>query len=52
VRHLAVVDADDVSVLRPSTHAGLTLITCFPFEYVGPAPQRFVVQAERLPAGG
>jgi sortase A len=27
----------------------LTLITCFPFDYVGPAPQRFVVRARMLP---
>ena len=48
VRRLAIVDADDLSVLSPSNHAGLTLITCYPFDYVGPAPRRFVVQAERL----
>jgi sortase A len=48
VRHLAIVDADDLSVLSPSNHAGLTLITCYPFDYAGPAPRRFVVQAERL----
>lgn len=51
VRRLSVVDADDVSVLTPEDgEAGLTLITCFPFDYVGPAPRRFVVQAKRIAA--
>jgi len=26
----------------------LTLITCYPFHYVGPAPKRFIVRAERV----
>jgi sortase A len=48
VRRLAVVDPENVWVLDPSEHVGLTLITCYPFRYVGPAPKRYVVQAERL----
>jgi LPXTG-site transpeptidase (sortase) family protein len=35
----------DVQVLKASDHPTLTLITCYPFNYVGPAPMRFVVQA-------
>jgi sortase A len=39
---------DDVSVLAPrADSATLTLITCYPFQYVGAAPQRFVVHATR-----
>jgi sortase A len=50
-----VVDPEDVHVL--DSHADreiLTLVSCYPFYYVGPAPQRFIVQAHRLeaPAGG
>jgi sortase A len=48
VRRLAVVDPENVWVLNPSGHVGLTLITCYPFRYVGSAPKRYVVQAERL----
>ena len=40
-----VVDPSDVWVLRASSHPTLTLVTCYPFEYVGSAPQRFVVTA-------
>jgi sortase A len=32
-------------VLNPTRGASLTLVTCFPFYYVGSAPQRFVVHA-------
>jgi sortase A len=41
-----VVDPSDVSVLGPLPGRRLTLITCYPFDYVGSAPKRFVVQAE------
>jgi sortase A len=35
---------------RDMPAASITLITCFPFDYVGPAPRRFVVRARRAPA--
>lgn len=44
----AIVQPDDLRVLAPRTRDTLTLITCYPFSYVGPAPQRFVVHAERV----
>jgi sortase A len=40
-----VVMSDDVEVLAPTTTPTLTLVTCFPFYYVGSAPQRFIVTA-------
>jgi sortase A len=42
-----VVAPDDTSVLTPSTEATLTLVTCYPFYFVGPAPDRFVVRAHK-----
>jgi sortase A len=42
-----VVAPDDLSVLAPSTESSLTLLTCYPFYFVGPAPSRFVVRAHR-----
>ena len=50
VRATRVVSPSDTSVLRATPEATLTLITCFPFYYVGAAPQRFIVQASLLPA--
>lgn len=45
----AVVGPGDVGVLEPGPHASLTLVTCYPFHYLGPAPKRFVVTAVRVP---
>jgi sortase A len=43
-----VVDSLDVAVLDPSGNEILTLVTCYPFYYVGSAPDRFIVRAERV----
>jgi len=40
-----VVGPEDVDVVQSTGRSTLTLITCFPFSYVGPAPERFVVRA-------
>lgn len=40
-----VVAPDDLAVIRPSKDVRLTLITCYPTHYVGPAPKRLVVFA-------
>jgi len=40
-----VVPPEEVSVLAPRARPLLTLVTCYPFYYVGHAPKRFVVQA-------
>lgn len=42
-----LVAPDDLSVLAPSTESTLTLVTCYPFYFVGPAPERFVVRAHK-----
>jgi len=42
-----VVEPEDISVLDPSTDSELTLVTCYPFYFLGPAPKRFVVRALR-----
>lgn len=46
-----VVTPDNVAVLDPTGSETLTLITCHPFYFVGPAPNRFIVRAERVPGG-
>lgn len=45
VTNTEIVDPDDVSVLAPTPTRSLTLVTCYPFVYVGHAPQRFIVHA-------
>jgi sortase A len=48
VETTSVVPPTDVGVLRSSNRRELTLITCFPFDFVGSAPDRFVVHAREL----
>jgi sortase A len=45
VTQTQVTTPDDVSVLRPTATSSLTLVTCYPFYFVGNAPQRFIVHA-------
>ena len=46
-----IVDPSDVSVLAATDKQAITLVTCYPFYFVGSAPQRFIVRAEKTPAG-
>jgi sortase A len=48
VESTEIVDPTDVQVLNPTPNASLTLVTCYPFYYVGSAPKRFIVHAEQL----
>lgn|GEM_PF-2871398 len=43
------VQPEDVEVLADSGEAILTPVTCHPFYFVGPAPKRFIVRAQRIP---
>jgi len=45
VRGLEVVDPSRVEVLAPTPEPILTLVTCYPFNYVGEAPKRLIVRA-------
>ena len=40
-----IVDPDDLWVLDPTDEPSLTLVTCYPFTYIGSAPERFIVRA-------
>jgi sortase A len=50
VEAIEVVAPTDIRVLETSTGHDLTLVTCFPFHFVGPAPKRFVVRAREVEA--
>lgn len=45
VESMRIVSPQDIQVLRSSNRSELTLVTCFPFEYIGSAPSRFIVHA-------
>jgi len=44
-----VVAPEEMHVLDDSDDAILTLVTCYPFYFVGPAPSRFIVRAHKVP---
>ena len=48
VESVMVVSPGDTNVLRSKGREELTLVTCFPFRYVGPSPDRFIVSAARV----
>lgn len=45
VDQILLVRPEDVSVLQPRSGPSLTLVTCYPFYYMGSAPQRYIVEA-------
>ena len=47
VRGTEIVEPTDVRSLKATEVPMMTLITCYPFSYIGPAPKRFIVRAER-----
>jgi sortase A len=49
VENTQIVDPDDVWVLDPTPEPSLTLVTCYPFTYIGSAPERFIVRARMVP---
>jgi sortase A len=53
VEDLRIVEPTETEVLAPGSTSTLTLITCYPFRYIGTAPQRFIVRASevRRPTG-
>ncbi|HWR35059.1 MAG TPA: class D sortase [Clostridia bacterium] len=48
VESISVVGENESDVLKDSGGSTLTLVTCYPFYYVGPAPKRFIVRARRV----
>lgn len=48
VQSTGIVSPSNVEVLAPTNRRELTLVTCFPFNYVGPAPNRFIVHSVQI----
>jgi sortase A len=45
---LQITAPSDGAILASTTGSALTLVTCYPFHYIGSAPERYVVHAHRL----
>jgi sortase A len=51
IDRIVIVKPDDVSVLGVRDKPSITLVTCYPFYFVGSAPERYIVQASLLKTG-
>lgn len=49
---ISIVSPSEVSVLAPTETPSITLVTCYPFYFVGSAPQRYIVRAELVSTTG
>jgi len=47
VESMMIVDPANISVIAPTSEKMLTIVTCYPFNYIGNAPRRFVVHARQ-----
>jgi sortase A len=48
IERIWIVQPEDVSVLDPTSSDAITLVTCYPFYFIGSAPQRYIVRAVRV----
>ena len=48
IERIWIVEPEDVSVLDSTPSPAVTLVTCYPFYFVGSAPQRYIVRAQRI----
>jgi len=51
VSQIVIVNKNDPSVLRPTSGPTLTLVTCYPFYFIGSAPKRYIVLASQVASG-
>lgn len=51
VTRMSIVSPDAIEVLNDTARASVTLVTCYPFYYLGAAPKRFIVRAEVVSSG-
>jgi sortase A len=49
VDNIRIVDPTEVSVLESDSTSSLTLVTCYPFYFIGSAPKRYIVHSTRVP---
>lgn len=48
IQRIRIVNSDDATVMKPKPRATLTVTTCYPFYFVGNAPERFVISAKLI----
>jgi sortase A len=48
ISKIRIVDKDDKTVIAPTDHAVLTVTTCYPFRFIGAAPDRYILTADLI----
>lgn len=48
IRHVRIVDKDDRTVIVPKPRATLTVSTCYPFDFIGASPERYILVADLI----
>jgi len=48
IKRIRIVNKDDKTVIVPTNDAVLTLTTCYPFNFIGSAPERYIISADLL----
>ena len=48
VNSITIIDPTEMDALDPTPETALTIVTCYPFEFVGSAPKRFIIRATPL----
>lgn len=46
IREIKIVDLNDKTIITPTVHAVLTVTTCYPFDFIGSAPDRYILIAD------
>lgn len=48
IKHVRIVDKDDRTVIVPKPRATLTVSTCYPFDFIGASPERYILVADLI----
>jgi sortase A len=48
IKEIKIVDKNDKTIITPTNHAVLTVTTCYPFNYIGSAPDRYILIADLI----
>jgi sortase A len=48
IREIKIVDMNDKTIITPTNHAVLTVTTCYPFDFIGSAPERYILIADLI----
>jgi sortase A len=48
IKKIKIVDRNDKTIITPTNHSVLTVTTCYPFDFIGSAPDRYILIADLI----